>query len=51
MVEAKGLEFFYMDDPSVSILYADEHIIDIETILERSEVFMTFVYGDLTVRY
>ena len=40
-----------MDDPSVSILYADEHIIDIETRLEKPEVFMTFVYGDPAVRY
>lgn len=51
MVEAKGLELFYVDDLSVSILYADEYIIDIETRLERPEVFMTFLYGDPAVRY
>ena len=42
---------FYMDHLSVSILYADEHMIDIETILEGPEIFMTFVYSDLVVRH
>ncbi|XP_056850872.1 uncharacterized protein LOC130500150 [Raphanus sativus] len=39
-----------MDDPSVTILYADAHMIDIETRLEGHAIFMTFVYGDPVVR-
>ncbi|KAF8055343.1 hypothetical protein N665_1297s0002 [Sinapis alba] len=46
-----GLALFYMDDPSVSILYADAHMIDIETRFEGHEIFMTFVYGDPVVRH
>ena len=40
-----------MDDPSVFILYADSHMIDIETRFEGHEIFMTFVYGNLVVRH
>ena len=46
-----GLALFYMDDPSVTILYADAHMIDIETRLEGHAIFMTFVYGDPVVRH
>ena len=46
-----GLALFYMDDPSVTILYADAHMIDIETRLEGHAIFMTFVYGDHVVRH
>ena len=46
-----GLALFYMDDLSVTILYADAHMIDIETILEGHAIFMTFVYGDPVVRH
>ena len=46
-----GLALFYMDDPSVTILYVDAHMIDIETRLEGHTFFMTFVYGDPVVRH
>ena len=46
-----GLALFYMDDPSVTILYTDAHMIDIETRLEGHTIFMTFVYGDPVIRY
>ena len=46
-----GLALFYMDDPSITILYADEHMIDIETKLEGHAIFMTFVYGDPVVEH
>lgn len=42
---------FYIDDFPVSILYAEEHMIDIETRFEGPEIFMTFVYSDLVVRH
>ena len=46
-----GLALFYMDDPSVTILYAEAHIIDIETRFEGHDIFMTFVYVDPVVRH
>ena len=46
-----GLTLFYMDDPSVTILYADAHMIDIEIRFEGHSIFMTFVYGDPVVRH
>lgn len=46
-----GLALFYMDDPDVSILYADEHMIDIESTFEGHVIYMTFVYGDPVIKY
>lgn len=46
-----GLALFYMDHPSVTILYAEAHIIDIETRFEGHDIFMTFVYVDPVVRH
>ena len=46
-----GLALFYMDDPSVTILYVDHHMIDIEPRFEGHEIFMTFVYGDSVVKH
>ena len=48
---SSGLALFYIDDPSVTILYADAHMIDIETRLEGHTIFITFVYGDPVVRH
>ena len=45
-----GLTLFYMDDPVVSILYTDEHMIDIESTLEGHIIYMTFVYGDPVIK-
>ena len=39
--QSGGLALFYMNDPSVSILYADKHMIDIETRFEGHDIFMT----------
>ena len=39
-----------MDDPVVSILYADEHMIDIESTFEGHVIYMTFFYGDPVIR-
>ena len=41
-----GLALFYMDDPVVSSLYADKHMIDIESTFEGHVIYMNFVYGD-----
>lgn len=40
-----------MDNLSVSILYADEYMIDIEIRLERHDIFMTFMYRRHVVRH
>ena len=48
---SRGLALFYMEDPSVTILYADKNMIHIETRLEGHEIFMNFVYGDPVVRH
>ena len=45
-----GLALFYMDDPAVSILYADKHMIDIESTCEGHAIYMTFVYGDPVIK-
>ena len=43
--------FIWMTRRSVTILYTDAHMIDIETRLEGHAIFMTFVYGDPVVRH
>ncbi|KAF8049311.1 hypothetical protein N665_2242s0005 [Sinapis alba] len=54
-IEPRGrsgsLALFYMDDPLVTILYADVHMTDIQTRLKGHAIFMTFVYGDPVVRH
>ncbi|KAF8107891.1 hypothetical protein N665_0116s0096 [Sinapis alba] len=45
-----GLALFYMDDPFVFVLYADEHMIDIKSTLEGYTIYMTFVYGDPVIK-
>ena len=44
-----GLALFYSNDFSVKFLLLDDRLIDIETIINGTRVFMTFIYGDPVV--
>ena len=41
-----GLALFSMDEFQVNVLFSNNRMIDIETIIDGIKVFMTFVYGD-----
>lgn len=45
-----GLALFYTHQYIVKFLFFDEHLINIETIIDGNKVFMTFIYGDPVVK-
>ena len=44
--QSRGLALFLMDDLQVNVLFSDNWMIDVDEIIGRVKVFMTFVYGD-----
>nr|VDD42900.1 unnamed protein product [Brassica oleracea] len=46
-----GLALFYMDASDVIVNFSNNRMIDIEAHMEGHKVFMTFVYGDLMIKY
>lgn len=41
-----GFDFSYNNDFNVNILFANKRIIDIQTIIEKKTIYMSFIYGD-----
>ena len=41
-----GLALFSMDEFQVNVLFSNNRMIDIKTVIDGIKVFMTFVYGD-----
>ena len=46
-----GLALFYLDSFDVTILYSDNRMIDVESTIAGHKVYITFVYGDLVIKY
>lgn len=46
-----GLALFYLDSFDVTVLYSNNRMIDIEATIEGHKVYITFVYGDLVIKY
>ena len=45
------LALIYLDSFDVTVLYSNNHMINIEATIEGQKVFITFVYGDPVVEY
>lgn len=43
---SSGLTLFYNNEFNVSILFANNRIIDIDAVINGNNVFLSFVYGD-----
>lgn len=46
-----GLASFYMNDPSVTIIFSNNIMIDIETSINDHKVYMKFIFDDSVVEY
>ena len=44
--QSGGLALFFMDDFQISVLFSNNHMIDVEAVLDGVKFFMTFVYGN-----
>ncbi|XP_024012343.1 uncharacterized protein LOC112086786 [Eutrema salsugineum] len=45
-----GLALFYSKDFPVKLLFSDDRLFDVETLIDGNRVFMTFIYGDPVVK-
>lgn len=41
-----GLALFYDNEFNVNVLFANNQIIDIQTIIQKKTIYMSFVYED-----
>lgn len=46
-----GLTLFYNNEVNVNVFFANNRVIDIQSVIQKKMVFMSFVYSDPVPKY